>query len=150
MTISLSDALIHRILETGDTRVSPRSEIGADVLAWLQPLIADALRTGECLLLLDSGWWMRCTTEGERLSAFLWLSRNTGESRLPVIPRNGAAPHVTLTVTPEVVGEERPILEVSAAGIAALSDAELVDQALTEAGELERCIAWAWLIALEL
>ena len=170
MTISRSDALIHRTIESGHERLSPRSEIDGDMLAWLRPLVVDALRTGECLPLMDSGWWMRCTTGPGRLAASLWLSRNTGESRTP---RDGAAPHVTLTVrladlseaeladmkaelavNPYLIGpclplETQPVLEVSMKGIAALSDAELAEQAATEAGNLERCIAWAWLITQE-
>ena len=82
---------------------------------------------------------MRCTTGPGWLAASLWLSRNTGESRLPRTPRDGAAPHVTLTVR---------LADLSEAELADMK-AELAEQAATEAGNLERCIAWAWLITQE-
>ena len=36
-------------------------------------------------------------------------------------------------------------MEASIAGIAALDDTDLLEQAAGAAGDLERCVAWAWL-----
>ena len=36
-------------------------------------------------------------------------------------------------------------MEASIAGIAALDDTDLLEQAAGEAVDLERCLAWAWL-----
>ena len=138
-------ALIHRTIESGDARLSSRSEVDPAVLAGLRPMIRDALATGAGAPLLDSGWWMRCSTSGGRLLASLWASRPTGDSRLPAAPDNGTAPHVTMTVT-RPAGEGRPLLEASILGLGALSgDPVLLDEAAAEAGDLARCLAWAWL-----
>ena len=91
--------LIHRILEAESVRFSPKSEVDPQVLIWLYPLIVEGLATGECVPIMDSGWWLRAETVSGRLQASLWLSRRVGESRLPVVPASAAPPHVTLTVT---------------------------------------------------
>ena len=137
--------LIHRILEAESVRFSPKSEVDPQVLIWLYPLIAEGLATGDCVPLMESGWWLRAETVSGRLQASLWLSRRVGESRLPVVPASASPPHVTLTVTRSVSPEGRPVMEASIAGIAALEDTDLLEQAAGEAGDLERCVAWAWL-----
>ena len=135
--------LIHRVLEVGSVRRSPKSDVDPQVLIWLYPLIAQGLATGDCLPLLESGWWLRAETVSGRLQASHWLSRRVGEAPLPVVPEPAAPPHVTLTVTRSGSPEARPVLEASVAGIAALEDAALLEQAAAEAGDLERCVAWA-------
>ena len=50
-----------------------------------------------------------------------------------------------LTVTRSGSLEARPVTEASVVGIASLDDADLLEQAAAEAGDLERCVAWAWL-----
>ena len=67
-----------------------------------------------------------------------------GNPQLPVVPASAAPPHVTLTVDP-VRFSGGPVMEASVAGIAALDDTDLLEQAAAEAGDLERCVAWAWL-----
>ena len=141
----MNAVLIHRILEAGADRLSPKSEVDPQVLIWLYPLIAQGLATGDCVPLLESGWWLRAETVDGRLQASLWLSRRLGESRLPVVPASAAPPHVTLTVIRPSSPEGRPVMEASVAGIAALDDTDLLEQAAAEAGDLERCVAWAWL-----
>ena len=141
----MNAVLIHRVLEAGSDRFSPKSDVDPQVLIWLYPLIAEGLATGDCVPLLESGWWLRAETVSGRLQASLWLSRRVGESRLPVVPASAAPPHVTLTVTRPSSPEGRPVMEASVAGIAALDDTDLLEQAAAEAGDLERCVAWAWL-----
>ena len=141
----MKPVLIHRVLEAGSDRFSPKSDVDPQVLIWLYPLIAEGLATGDCVPLLESGWWLRAETVSGRLQASLWLSRRVGESRLPVVPASAAPPHVTLTVTRSGSPEGRPVMEASIAGIASLDDADLLEQAAGEAGDLERCVAWAWL-----
>ena len=141
----MNAVLIHRILEAESVRFSPRSEVDPQVLIWLYPLIAEGLATGDCVPLMESGWWLRAETVSGRLQASLWLSRRVGESRLPVVPAAAAPPHVTLTVIRPSSPEGRPLMEASIAGIAALEDTDLLEQAAGEAGDLERCVAWAWL-----
>ena len=137
--------LIHRILEAESVRFSPKSEVDPQVLIWLYPMIAEGLATGECLPIMESGWWLRAETVSGRLQASLWLSRRVGDTQLPVVPAPAAPPQVTLTVTRSGSPEGRPVMETSAAGIAALDDTDLLEQAAGEAGDLERCVAWAWL-----
>ena len=142
---SMDELLIHRVLEAESVRFSPKSEVDPQVLLWLYPLIADGLATGECVPLLESGWWLRAETVSGRLHASLWVSRRVGDSRLPVVPVPASPPHVTLTVTRSSSPAGRPVMESSIAGIAFLDDTDLLEQAAAEAGDLERCIAWAWL-----
>ena len=137
--------LIHRVLEAGSVRFSPKSEVDPQVLIWLYPLIAEGLATGECVPIMESGWWLRAETVSGRLQASLWLSRRVGESQLPVVLASAAPPQVTLAVTRSGSPEGRPVIEASIAGIAALEDTDLLEQAAGEAGDLERCVAWAWL-----
>ena len=140
----MNAVLIHRTLEAESVRFSPKSEVDPQVLIWLDPLIAEGLATGDCVPLLESGWWLCAETVSERLQASLWLSRRVGESQLPVVPASPTAPtHVTLTVTRPSSPEARPVMEASIAGIAALDDTDLLEQAAAEAGDLERCVAWA-------
>ena len=137
--------LIHRVLEAESVRFSPKSEVDPEVLIWLYPLIAEGLATGDCVPIMESGWWLRAETVDGRLQASLWLSRRVGDSPLPVVPAPASPPHVTLTVTRSGSPEDRPVMETSIAGIAALDDTDLLEQAAGEAGDLERCVAWAWL-----
>ncbi len=139
----MNPVLVHRVLEAGSVRFSLTSEVDRHVLIWLYPLIAEGLATGACVPLLESGWWLRAETVSGRLQASLWLSRRVGDSRLPVVPTPASPPHVTLTVTRSGSSEARPITEASIAGIASLDHTELLEQAVAEAGELERCVAWA-------
>ena len=141
----MKPVLIHRVLEAESVRFSPKSEVDPQVLIWLYPLIAEGLATGECVPIMESGWWLRAETVSGRLQASLWLSRRVGESQLPVVPPSTAPPHVTLTVTRSGSPEGRPVMEASVAGIAALKDTDLLEQAAGEAGDLQRCVAWAWL-----
>ena len=141
----MNAVLIHRVLEAESVRFSPKSEVDPDVLIWLYPLIAEGLATGECVPIMESGWWLRAETVSGRLQASLWLSRGVGESQLPVVPAAAAPPHVTLTVTRSGSPEGRPVMEASIAGILTLEDTDLLEQAAGEAGDLERCVAWAWL-----
>ena len=53
----MNPVLIHRILEAGSDRFSPKSEVDPEVLTWLYPLIAQGLATGDRVPLLESGWW---------------------------------------------------------------------------------------------
>ena len=87
---------------------------------------------------------LRAETVSGRLQASLWLSRRVGESQLPVVPAAAPPPHVTLTVTRSGSPEGRPVMEASIAGIAALDHTDLLEQAAGEAGDLERCVAWAF------
>lgn len=114
------------------------------MLIWLYPLIAEGLATGDCVPIMESGWWLRAETVSGRLQASFWLSRRVGESQLPVVPAPASPPHVTLTVTRSGSPEGRPVMEASVAGIAALEDTDLLEQAAGKAGDLERCVAWAW------
>ena len=141
----MNAVLIHRILEAESVRFSPKSEVDPQVLIWLYPLIAEGLATGECVPVMESGWWLRAETVSGRLQASLWLSRRVGDSHLPVVPAAAAPPHVTLTVTRPGSPEGRPVMEANIAGIGAIDDTDLLEQAAGEAGDLERCVAWAWL-----
>ncbi|MYL11318.1 MAG: hypothetical protein F4010_04060 [Cenarchaeum sp. SB0669_bin_11] len=129
--------LLHVTVETGHRRESPAGEIAPGVLDWLRPFLAEAVRLsaehpGVQALELDStGWHVSATREaGGALRLSLW------RAALPI-----GAPHVTGTLA---VDGDTATLRVAMAGLARLPASD-VDAAALEAGDLERCLAWAWL-----
>ena len=47
-------------METGRARRLPQASVGGALLAWLRPVLAEALASGEITPLCDTGWSMRC------------------------------------------------------------------------------------------
>lgn len=69
-----SAELVHRLAEAGRQARSSRSDADGTMLAWLRPVLAEALASGEPTPLGDTGWWLPS-------------------------PDPAADPHVRLTVT---------------------------------------------------
>ena len=123
-------ALLHRTLETGHEQLSPRSEVSTDVLAHLRSLLREALHHGRRVH-VGADWWVQVLEDADRLEFTLAVDA-------------WSEPLYRCQVTPaEGVGKPA-LLEVSSS--------ELLDQVAsrgdkaTEAAELERCLAWAWLL----
>ena len=135
--------LVHRLAETGRARLLPQAAADGAMLAWLRPVLAQALASEEITPLSDTGWWIRCALYLGRLRCQLWRVQWRRASGLPV-PDPAATPHVRMTVT-EAKGEAPPLLESRRAGVLAIENPVLADLAMSEAPELERSIAWAWL-----
>jgi hypothetical protein len=120
--------LRHLSVESRHVRDSQRDEVADKVLAALAPSLRRALE-GETVALAPSAWTLTATAEegGERLDAQLWYGPAEAE------------PHVRMTVDREAM-----TLTTTMGGIASLPP-YAASQAASEAGGLERCIAWAWL-----
>ena len=122
-------ALLHRTLETGHEQLSPRSEVSADVLAHLRPLLREALHHGRRVH-VGADWWVQVLEDADRLEFALAVDAWT-------------EPLYRCQVTPPA-GVGRPsLLEVSSSGL--LDQVASRGDKAAEAAELERCLAWAWL-----
>ena len=135
--------LVHRLAETARDRIVARAEADGKTLDRLRPLVAEAVASGGTLPLWDTGAWIRCSLYLGRLRCQLWRMRCSRSSGIPA-PDPAEDSHVRLTVT-AAKGEAPALLEVSRAGLVAMPRSVLADQAASEAPNLERCVAWAWL-----
>ena len=117
--------LTHKTVESGHVRISPASEIGADVLEWLRPIMVEALADDACHPLLDSGWWLRCSTAGGRIP-------DPRDSR----SRRKADRHAGLHSRHRI---GTSVLKSSIAGVVTL-DPELWIEAAEESGNLTRSL----------
>ena len=113
----------HITKETGHVRQSPRSEVADEVVAYLTPLLREAL-TGETVNLTGSAWHLAAREYAGSLQAELWYGVADGPA------------HIVQTVD-----GSPPRCVVEVAGLLALGD----PAASHEAGDLERCLAWTWL-----
>ena len=118
--------LIHETAESGHVRNSPRSEVATEVLDHLRPLLSRALCQPVAVALEPSDWWLSAREDQDKLYCRFWF-------RTPEGP-----PHLQQTVTKG----DPPRVVVEGAGLLL---AENPAAASYEAGDLERCIAWAWL-----
>ena len=128
-------ALLHRTVESGHVRRSPLAEVEPNTLALLRPVLAAALRLGrehadvQAVEIERTRWHVAASETADTLTAKLWCGdRPLGE------------PHISMTVRRASV----PELVASMIGMARLPPELWADAAL-EAGDLERCLAWAWL-----
>ncbi|MCY4019722.1 MAG: hypothetical protein OXG39_09955 [Chloroflexi bacterium] len=119
--------LLHRTVETGHVRESPRAEVDDAAIRRLRPLVRRAIETSEAVALEPSPWSITAAEHGDRLDAQCWRGDAEGE------------PHVRLAVD-----RRRRTLDCRMVGISALRPTEAAEAAI-EAGDLERCIAWAWI-----
>ena len=123
--------LIQRTMDTGQERLSPLSEVEPDILAQLRPLVREAIKSGQPVH-VGANWWCRITVEQERLEAEL-------------LPWAEGPPLVLMTVTPGE-GNAPALLEVEAASLLqAAAHGRVTESQADMAGELARCLAWAWL-----
>ena len=118
-------------IESSQERLSPLSEVDPDILAQLRPLVREAIKSGQPVH-VGANWWCRATVEQERLEADL-------------LPWAEGAPLVSMTVTPGE-GNAPALLEVAVAGLLqAAAHGRVTESQADMAGELARCLAWAWL-----
>ena len=123
--------LIQRTIETGQERLSPMSEVEPKILAQLKPLVREAVKSGQPVH-VGASWWCRATVEQERLEADL-------------LPWAEGPPLVSMTVTPGK-GNAPALLEVEAARLLqAAAHGRVTESQADTAGDLVRCLAWAWL-----
>jgi len=123
-------ALRHLTAETGHERLSPLSEVEADVLEQVKPLLREAIKSGQPLH-VGAEYWVAACEDGGRLAASIWHGAALGD------------PLVSLTVT-RATGDALPLLEVR---LVAVADprARVSPHVVGALANLERCVAWAWL-----
>jgi len=120
--------LVHITKESGHVRQSPRREVADEVIEVLTPLLEQALDTGDCMAVGGSGWFFTAKDRGgEGVDFELWYSDGDGPAHILMQVERG----------------DPPRCEVSTAGM--IQDGMFSINALAEAGDLERCLAWAWL-----
>lgn len=130
--------LCHYTIATGHVRQSPRSEVDDDVIAVLRPL----LRSGDHRLPGPPGYRLRVTIDGTVLAATV---------------TRGPAPLATVMVCLDQAGLDRaleatgtiPAVRLTLpCALADLHPTLAMDmEAAGWIGDLERCLAWAWIEA---
>lgn len=135
--------LLHRTIETGHARDSFRHEVDDDIIEILRDSIRACLEMapGHAIEIRPDTmpddaptWHLAAALDGGHLTAWLWYGEVAGIGD----------PCITMQVRPVSGGEYAAILDAGMAGIALLPDAWQETAAL-QAGDIERCIAWAWL-----
>ena len=137
------DILLHKTIETGHVRQSLRREVDPDILAALRPLVSEAVKHSKRPVHVGAGWWIRAELDGGRLAFDLAGDRS--------------GPWVYSCTVTRADGPARPaLLEVSIAGMSEWvrgkrgpAEIERAVELSMQAGDLERCIAWAWLVGGE-
>lgn len=117
-----------------------RAEVGADVLEALAPVVREALETDAWADVCGSGWYLAACVDAGRLKFRLAVG----------IPKPGEAAPIRCKLWPGTRAR-CPVLDVDLPTGAnpdparAAAFVALGPERLQEAGDLERCIAWAWL-----
>ena len=124
--------LEHYTALTGHSRRSPRSEVAADVLERLGPVLQSAIRSGDVVDVLASGSWLSAVEDGGRLKFRLF-------GRKPGIK---AAAAIRCTLWPATWSHAARLEVDLRPGLVSLGP-----ERVQEAGGLERCVAWCWLEA---
>ena len=117
--------LEHIIRETGHRHCMTLEEIHPETLDYLRPLLRRTIDTGETVQLPHTAWFLHAQTLDGRLYVSLWWGIAD------------SAPPLTMQV--EQSDPPRCTVEIA-------DSADLDEIAAAESGELEREIAWAWLI----
>lgn len=140
---------IHHItISTGHSRKSPRTEVGADVIAWLGPWLDRLLKNGGTLPLPEpslsaysaaahieqGGLVMTVFAGADALVTFAVAGRSRQSDPLwaHMTAQHGAAPGLAAPSTPWLAVAIRPGLTVNSAAAEWL-------------GDFERCVAWTFL-----
>lgn len=146
--------MIHVTIATGDTRRSPRSEVSADAIAAVAPLLHEGGEItipdrggrfsvrwtappglGACLFTIaaDGAPVVTCgVAREEQASRDLWQQLVTMHERV-MGPLGAAARRIALTETPWL-------------GVVLLPGvADLAPEDIAWLGDFERCLAWAWM-----
>ena len=117
--------LEHIIRETSHRHCVALEEIHPETLDYLRPLLQRTLDTGETVQLPHTAWYLHAQTQNGRLCVSLWWGIAD------------SAPSLTM----QVERSDPPCCIVKME-----DSADLDEIAAAEAGELQRSIAWAWLI----
>ena len=138
--------LSHTTVETGNSCLSSRSEVSEEVIAMLGPLLANLPVSSrqEPMMRKLGNWWIAIEQESapeeDKFKAGLWWHKGATGSPFPQAWQSIGRPAIQLIVEQGDEGK-KPHLFCSIEGLIELGDFE----AATQAGDIVRCIAWAWL-----
>ncbi len=121
----MADRLRHITAESGHEVISPRADVDGAAIELLRPLVARAIDTGERVD-IPAGCWIRAE---ER--EFATLAVEIGHSH------TGADVRASMVVS-RGPSHELPVLRVR-------TGAKALKQIANELGDLDKCIAWAYL-----
>jgi hypothetical protein len=129
--------VIHLTLLSGHVRESPRSEVSDDVIATLAHLLA----TGTHDVPGFAGYKLQVTIDGSAL-----LATVRGRSNAPLVTVGVAPDEESIAALRGLYGDRMKAVRGAPACVADLHDSAVLDpDALGWIGDLERCIAWAWI-----
>ena len=117
--------LEHIIRETGHRHCMDMKEVCPETLDYLRPLLRHTLDTGDTVQLPHTAWFLHAQTLDGRLCVSLWWGIADSAPPLTMQVERSDPPRCTVKIE---------------------DSADLDEFAAAEAGELERSIAWAWLI----
>ena len=131
----MTQHLIHRTLETSHERRSPLAEVEPDILEGLRPLLVESVKHSRRVH-VGADWWIEATVDQGRL-----------RFRLAVAADGPALVDCRVT---RGVGSVQPLLVVSVAALLrGAADGEVSTEQVAMADDLERCVAWAWLVGVK-
>lgn len=135
--------MIHLTLTTGHMRESPRSEVSDATIAALTPLLA----TGQHALPGVVGYGLRVTIERGALVATVLHAARVHDHRyaIPMATVGAAADSEALEALRQLYGDAMAQVTSAPACVVELHDTlALYPHAAEWLGDLERCLAWAW------
>lgn len=153
--------LQHMTLDTGDMRYSPRGEVDDDIVAVLRPIVAAALAGGivELPRVGDADLRLQMASEGgATMLAQIWAVTPDGEDRSVVsfgvaMTARAGTPHWrrlhATALTPLATDGLSPPAAPWLAARLEPGAASLSARDLMMLGDLERCLAWAWIESQE-
>ena len=121
----MADRLRHITAESGHEVISPRADVDAAVIELLRPLVARAIDTGERVD-IPAGYWIQAE---EREIATLAVGIGHSDT--------GADVRVSMVVS-RGPSHRLPVLRVG-------TGAQALRRIASELGDLDKCIAWAYL-----
>lgn len=128
--------LVHRTVESGHTRISPRPEVSDDSIRRLRPVLDLALRLGReqpgpAAVEASPEWHVAAVEVEDGLALRLWYG---------VLP--AGEPHIQSRL--RLTGREA-WMDTWLAGLLRIQPRAAQARAALQAGDLERCLAWTWL-----
>ena len=125
-----TDTLHHVTIETANKTITLRSDVREDVMARMKPLVQDALE-GQHVAFPPTGFSLEATEQAGVMHGTLY-HKWFGPVHVTVTPpeRDGEAAHLDVSIT--------ALLDSVRASTSNHDD-------ILAVGDLERCIAWAWL-----
>ena len=125
--------LTHTTITSGHSRISPRAEVSDDIIEMLKPLLKTAIARQKRgskahVEIAPSDWYIRAREAKDRQSIVigLWWGMPSGDAMIET--------RITLH------SETESLCEVWLTRPDALTPA-----AAFQAGDIERCMAWAWI-----